>query len=312
MFFGPTILTTDENGFPDIGSSIHNTSIKQKAYFDKRDMESDHINHFKNIVSSELPDYDFRILGPENNDPPDFWIERNGKTIGIELTMFIFQDLRQEVKFFDDIQNKILDRYLNGDIADIQGIEVELWFGDYDKNRPRNLKPEEFEELISNLNNLASKPFGEPGPLFDDVVNGEILKATPPPYPIQEQGTIGNGFIGWRVTNVGYIPIKTDLGRITGFEISHSLKSYRKADYFKRLQATIDAKDKEKNKDHELLISVGMKDMDGWITSAESMHLPMLMDEWRTIQKTPKFLSKIYLDCWRTRTVTVLYERQHM
>jgi hypothetical protein len=309
MFVCTTLITTDDNGFPDLGGGVHNTSIKQSAYIDRCEMEADHINHFKNLVSTQLPEYDFRILGPEKNDPPDFWIERNGETIGIELTMFMFQDLRQEVKFFDAIQNKILDRYLNGDIADIRGIEIELWFGNYDTNRPRMIEPGEFEELISTLNDLASRPFEEPGPLFDDTFEGETLNGTPSPYPIGKEGVIGKGFIGWRVVNLGHIPIKTDLGRIAGFEVSHSLKCYTKADFFKRLQATIDAKDKEKNKGHELLISVGMKDVDGWSTTVESVCVQLILDEWMTIQKNPKFLSKIYLDCWGSNTVKVLYDK---
>ncbi|WP_029148146.1 hypothetical protein [Methylophilus sp. 5] len=307
MWFGPVLITTDENGYPDIAASVSNSSMKQEAYRDKAHMETDHITHFKNLLNIQLPEHDFRILGAEKNDPPDFWIERNGETIGLELTMFMFQDLRQEVKFFDEIQNKILDRYISGEIADIQGIEIELWFGKNGANRPRKIEPDELEQLITQLNNLASRPFGQPGPLFDDPAHG--LKATPFPYPSEEEGSVGDGFISWRVINVGYTPTKTNLGRIAGFEISHTLKSYRKTDFFNRLQATINAKDKEKNKGHELLISVGMKDMDGWITSVESVCLAIILDEWLTIQKEPKFLSKIYLDCWRTATLKVLYDR---
>lgn len=265
-------------------------------------METDHINHFKNLAINQLPHYDFQILGPEKNDPPDFWIERNGKTIGIELTMFMFQDLRQEVKFFHEIQDKILDKYLTGEIADIHGIEIELWFGDYDTNRPRHLQTEEFEELISHLNNLAKKP-------FETSVQDELLTSTASPYPLGQEGRIGTGFIGWRVVSLGHISLKTDLGRVAGFEISHSLKSYTKSDFFKRLQDTIDAKDKEKNLDHELLISAGMKDMDGWITTVEAVCLNLIMDEWMTIQKPPKFLSTIYLDFWGSGKIKVLYDR---
>lgn len=303
MLLSPLMVTTDKNGFPDIVGSVHNTSIKQAAYINRHDMETDHINHFRSLVSSQLPDYDFIILGPEKNDPPDFWIERNGKSIGIELTMFMFQELRQEVKFFHEIQDKILDRYLTGGIANIQGVEIELWFGNYDTNRPRHLEIEEFEELITHFNKLASKPFEKP-------INDDFLTSIASPYPLGQEGSIGKGFIGWRVVNLGHIIPKTDLGRVAGFEVSHSLKFYSKADFFNRLEAIINAKDKEKNRDHELLISVGMKDMDGWITTLEAVCLSLIIDEWMTIQKSPQFLSAIYLDFWNSNKVRVLYDRQ--
>lgn len=206
--------------------------------------------------------------------------------------MLIFRNLRQEVKFFSEIQERLLRKFEQGQLQNLGAISIDLEFMDHPDNRPSKVDDKTLEELITALNNLASKPYD-----FQNMT-----------YPVGQNGLIGNGVIKWSVTDIvvgNFEPI-TPLGFAAGFEVGHSLKHFTKHDIFSLLQNTIDAKDVEKNAGNELLISVGMPDIDGWATTIEAQILFSYFGEWEKGYKGTKYLSRVYLDNWLNNKIYIL------
>jgi hypothetical protein len=299
MFLSGPLMIGNEDGTFSVASELQNTSLKDRKYAHKRAMEYAHLEHFRIHINNKLPNYTFKVLGV-GEDPPDFEIVRNKQKVGIELTMLILEDLRAEVKFFARIQDKLLSEYKLGRLKKLEGIEINLTFGSDETNRPKAIDDVTLNELINSLNKLADKPFEFP-------TDFSMVDEVQSPYPVTESGVVKNGFINWTVTHIGDIEPRTQFGSIAGFEISHTYKA-PKDKILDLLQRIIDTKDVEKNSNFELLISAGMPDKDGWITTIEELCLVFFLDTWEI--KQPKYLSKVFLDCWRMRRLHVLYERE--
>ncbi|MFQ6404330.1 hypothetical protein ACIDE9_06140 [Methylophilus sp. 'Pure River'] len=296
MFLPPLLIGEDEDGNVDFVSTS-NTSIKYPKFANKNAMEYSHLKHFKELLDTQLPELSFTAPIRAKSDPPDFYINRSGKKIGLELTMLIFRDLRQEVKFFAKIQERLLDKYSHGKLKKLEGIEIDIEFSNH-VNRPAVIGENILQELIASLNKLADKPFEFSKRMTDNDI----------PYPLSETDSVGNKLITWTVTHLGSIEPKTELGKRAGFEIGHSIKQYLKVDFINLLNKTIEAKDIEKNAGNELLISAGMPDIDGWITTIEAIGVSTFFEEWLKNFKGPKFLSNIYLDQWGQNKIYILYK----
>jgi len=293
------IIGEDEDGNVDFASNVSNTSIKYPGYANKHAMEYAHLKHFKELIATQFPEFSFTDPTRSKHDPPDFYISRHGDKVGLELTMLIFRNLREEVKFFAKIQERLLDEYLHGELKDIAGVEIDIEFSTQ-SNKPLAINENTLRELVTSLNKLTEKPF--------EFHKRLSINGLPLPYPLSESGAVGKGMIKWTVTNLGFIEPKTELGRRAGFEIGHSIKQYLKADFFALLNKTIEAKDTEKNYGHELLISVGMPDLDGWITTIEGRGVSAFFEEWLKNFKKPRYLNQIYLDQWGQNKVYILHK----
>jgi|GEM_PF-3179233 len=303
------ITKIDDNGDLKIISSIYNTPIQTKPFKTKEEMELRHLQNFQKKLMNDGSEYNFDIL--ERGDTgkrkrPDFFINRANTPVGIELTMFMLSNLRAEVKFFAKIKERLLEAYYSRRLRELAGLSFEIRFGDISENTPIQINDNELGQLIVAWNKILDHPFDTIRPLWAE--DGTQLIDTKKTYPVGQGGSIKNGLIAWEVSGVtdGQLDALTDFGKQTGFEISHGSKSYSEEMVFNEFQNTIKRKDIECNKGLELLISSGLPDKDGWITTLEDMVVTEFISKLK-IDK-PQFLSRIFLDSRFRGNYFVIYD----
>lgn len=308
----PYITAEDVSGVKRVVSQIYNIPIQRAPFHSKEEMELFHLKNFQQKLQKEHSTYNFDILNRGDtgkNKRPDFYIERANKTIGIELTMFMFRKLREEVKFFAKIKKRLLEAYYSGKLKNLWGVHFEIRFGDITKNTPVEINNTELDQLITAWNQILEKPFDQITQLWSDDET-QLFDPNKKVYPVGENGSIKNGLIVWEVNYVSDAPIDgaTDFAKQTGFEVSHGLTSYTEKMVFEEFQNTIDKKDISCNKDYELLVSSGLPDKDGWITTLEDMVLTQFITKLEI--KAPQYLSRVFLDSGFHGEYFVIYDKK--
>ncbi|WP_284077170.1 hypothetical protein [Herbaspirillum aquaticum] len=293
--FSPIIIA----GGPDNTEIItpSDNILKIAPFENKKAMEHAHLRHFQESVKKKFPQYSFSDF-QEGADPPDFEIKRGGITSGLELTMYTLGERREQIKFFAKIQEQVKQLVESKAIDSLEGVRIHLSFGELG-GKPNKVKDEVLQELMDAFIQLTHRP---KGPMPKDL---NFKKA---PYPVGEEGQVGNGAIHWMVTGLSNMPLRgSALANATGFELSYTqaFPTSRK-EIIAQLQACIDAKDKPGA--DELLISAGAPDTNGWQIFAESECLIICMKSWKGLDKAPKHLKRIFLDIWGSESVFIIHD----
>lgn len=277
--------------------TLPDDTFKIPAFKNKQAMELAHLRHFHTNLQKEHPQYAFSEFW-EGSDPPDFEIRRGEHIAGLELTMYTLPKRREQVKFFARIQEKAKELAKSGSLMGLDGIHVEISFGELG-GKPSHIGEDVLNELMKEFIELTKRP-REPIPLDGDFRN--------PPYPQGQEGWVGNGSIHWVVATVSNQPFRgSPLADATGFEMTYTHRAHTTCNQIlDHLQNCINSKDKPGA--DELLISVGAPDTDGWLIFAESRGLTQCMEAWEGRTVPPKHLKRIFVDIWGQERIFVIHD----
>lgn len=234
-------------------------------------------------VSVDLLDGDAKACIP---DPPDIRVTLGASSFGVELVQYVSGDRREIVSNTDRLRG-VISKMARFKLSHLRNQLVLVGFGTPKGLPPRDLAPDDFDDLMKQLGGKQTKAVAYSDRA--DLRDGYMVKITNVPR--------GN-------ESIGLFPLPTaprsPIGKTHGFDVavSHSLFKPRR-DVERELATLINEKDKPGN--DVLLISAGAPSFGSCLISDEHLVAPQML-EFMTFPR-PKHLKHVLLHRWTNRDV---------
>ncbi|CAD6529152.1 hypothetical protein LMG27952_02267 [Paraburkholderia hiiakae] len=267
----------------------------------KTELELIQLKRYQELAGTSAKDMAFILL--EQGDRPDFWIERNGQKLGLDVAAFAFDKRRQAIAQFRLIKGRLRREYRAGRLRQCVGLNIVLQFSTAFIPRPENIDPA-ISELVEMFEGL------EPDHEAWATLDGEkwVMGEVPDPFPMGEKGVTSDGSIEWYVAGPSMHNNRFVLE--CGFNVEHQyLATAGGADVKQRLDKIIAKHDKADQRIDELVIIAGGPDNDGEAVFDESMLASFFVTQWQGQVETPNHAKRVVLLNWQANTLHVLYER---
>ncbi|MBC7994054.1 MAG: hypothetical protein H7Z15_12530 [Rhizobacter sp.] len=289
MMVGPMIIATGEDGEV---LSPPDDLIQLPAFSTKRAMEFSHLQHFKRLIKSQLPDLQFRLLG-DGADPPDFFLSRSDTKFGLELTMFASAQRRERAAFFSKLHERLLLAYGKGRLRGLSGIKVDMAFGELGA-KPVSVDDVLFDQLIEAFDKLGKQKRPSMAP---DV---EI------PSDEWPNGTVGP--LNWYASSYADYPFRgSKLSNIMGFEVEYMHRQWTTtAEVERAINERIMAKDRAGV--DELLIVAGGPDQAGRQFPAEAILASHLLEKGTPAFVKPAHIQRVFIDVWGAERLYLIHD----
>lgn len=250
-------------------------------------MEFAHLQHFKQLIRSQLPHLHFRLLG-DGPEPPDFVLSRDNSQFGLELTVFATPERRERAAFFSKLHDRLMLAHSKGRLRGLSGMKVDLAFGDLGV-KPFAVTDASFEQLVGAFDQLGKQ--GRPSISRD---------ATAAPVSAAEWPRGEAGLIKWYVSAYSNQPFRgSKLSNATGFEVEYTQRQWVKTEGVARaINERISAKDRAGRGIDELLIVAGGPDQAGRAFPAEAMLAYHLLESRSTSIVRPVHIRRVFVDIW--------------
>ena len=286
---GPMMISTGEDGEL---LSPPDDLIQLPGFATKRAMEFAHLQHFKRLIKTQLPDLQFRLLG-DGADPPDFLLSRDATKFGLELTVFASAQRRERAAFFWKLHERLLLAYDKGRLRGLSGIKVDLAFGELGA-KPVRVDDELFDQLIKAFDQLGRQ--NRPSMARDVEI----------PSDEWPNGSVGP--LRWYVSSYADHPFRgSKLSNITGFEMEYTHREWTKtADVERAINERIVAKDR--GGVDELLIVAGGPDQAGRQFPAEALLASHLLEKGTPAFVKPAHIQRVFIDVWGTERVYLIHD----
>jgi hypothetical protein len=264
----------------------------------KEELELVQIQRYQSICEALSSPYSFRII--KQRDRPDFFVERGGKEMGIDVAAFAFNERRRSAAQFWDIKNALRDAYRAGRLRKCRGVEIVLAFADRIPTAANARIP--IAELVDAFETLevdweARAKLDGPAWVMGKVEN---------PFPIGQSGSTSDGSIRWYVSGLG--SAKNVFSTECGFNIElQYLATATKNEVKDVLDGIVAKHDKPGQNIDELVIVAGGPDRFGEGTIDESMLATFFVEHWRGEINNPANVKEVILMNWARGTITALY-----
>ena len=295
------------------GDTVY-TVVTTSRPLTKTEVERAEVEHYREVARRRYPRLAFEIEKDASerpsNESPDFFVIRNGRRIGLDVTDYAFSDRRSADARFDKVKQTLAAAYRKGHFRLGERMHIGLRFTNREID-PRELG-QDLDDLIEQLDRIVITPGIEAFLMQGDVMS-------PARYPLNQSGNTSTGAIEWWVQSIipqtGFIPgPQSDwFHQECRFQIEHQYADEKKpsdiADELNRIVAKHDkAKPPEQHID-ELLIVAGGPDRLGRGLPGEAARVSRFVQTGGKIA-TPQRLTRIVLDCWGSDQLIVLFERE--
>jgi hypothetical protein len=290
------------------------TVIQTDCDLAKSQVERAEVEHYHQLAGRKHPDLAFEIeeettLRPSNASP-DFFINRKGRRLGLDVTDYAFSDRRAADARFEKVKESLASAYRSGRFRMGERMNIWIRFGKRDIDL-KQIKPD-LPELIDQLDRIVITPSIEAWANQSDIRG-------PAPYPLNQGGTTSSGAIEWGVESIiplgGFMfgPQSDGFYRECKFQIKHLFVDAKSpSEIAGELDRIVAKHDKQKPPNQhidELLIVAGGPDHKGRCLPGEAARARSFVDGGGTIA-APARLTRVVLDCWGADSLIVLFDRE--
>lgn len=294
-----------------VPDTVYSIAVGERG-FTKPEVELTVAEHFREVACRKYPELQFElekndVVRPENASP-DFFIRRNGKRIGLDVTDYAFSNRRAADDRFEQVKLAFAKAYRSGRFR--LGERMSIWLRFANRNIDFKQIADDMEELIGAVDRILITPGIEAWANQSDVIG-------PARYPFGEGGITRSGLIEWGVESI--IPEHLLFAQGAGwfqheckFQIKHVFSDGKSdAEIAEELNRVVAKHDKLKPPEEhidELLIVAGGPDRRGRCLLGEAFRAMYFVDQGGGIAP-PHRLTRVLLDCWGLDRVIVLFDR---
>jgi len=264
----------------------------------KTAVEMAQATHFQRQVAA-IPEWAFTI--EHARDRPDFWIQRNGRRLGLDVAALASTSRRRAADQFRKIKLVLMAAHRRGRLRQCRGIEVQLFF-----STERIPTPQHFDKSAEELI-FALEKYSVDAEAWEQIDRNQFLQGLNP-YPMGQHGESTDKSMNWHVS--GLTNNQTIFSSNCGFNIEHQYTEIASATtFFAQVQRIISSHDVSSQNIDELLLVAGGPDIFGEAIAGESTIAEMYFEKWQGTIKPPAHLSRIYLDNWLLGKPRLIFDR---
>lgn len=305
MFFSLRTKNEKNEEYIQVGEDFISL-ITPLRTLEKKQLEKIQMEKYQQIAFDKFPEHLCKIL--VDRDRPDFFVERDGVQIGVDVAAFSWTDSRRNSSKFRAVREYLRAAHSAGRLTQCAGLRFMISLNS--KKFPDVKDNQSFQSSLDEMI-AAFETYTIDVDAWNNTDVGACFAAGGDfPFPMRESGASTCGVLEWYVSGTG--PIVSSFGRQCSFEIFHqATMAVTVADIKDRLDEIVGKHDRKPDQQiDEMVIVAGGPDNEGDALAEEESIASFFVQNGGEIA-APRLIKKVVLVQWSNAKIDVLYDGAH-